>query len=58
MRDFDPSPILYTRPSRSFPEHDKVPSSSGLGHHPLKVGTRVQIPLGLLLSSFAGSTGL
>jgi hypothetical protein len=24
-----------------------VPSSSGLGHHPLKVETRVQIPLGL-----------
>ncbi len=26
----------------------EAPSSSGLGHHPLKVETRVQIPLGLL----------
>ena len=26
----------------------RVPSSSGLGHHPLKVGTRVRTPLGLL----------
>jgi hypothetical protein len=26
----------------------KVPSSSGLGHHPLKVETRVRTPLGLL----------
>ena len=25
-----------------------APSSSGLGHHPLKVETRVRIPLGLL----------
>src|SRR5437899_12797511 len=25
-----------------------VPSSSGLGHHPLKVETRVRTPLGLL----------
>ena len=24
-----------------------VPSSSGLGHHPLKVEARVRIPLGL-----------
>ena len=26
-----------------------VPSSSGLGHHPLKVEARVRIPLGLLI---------
>src|SRR5271166_5293879 len=26
----------------------RVPSSSGLGHHPLKVETRVRTPLGLL----------
>jgi hypothetical protein len=26
-----------------------APSSSGLGHHPLKVAARVRIPLGLLL---------
>jgi len=25
------------------------PSSSGLGHHPLKVAARVRIPLGVLL---------
>ena len=25
----------------------RPPSSSGLGHHPLKVATRVRIPLGL-----------
>ena len=25
-----------------------APSSSGLGHHPLKVAARVRIPLGLL----------
>ena len=28
-----------------------VPSSSGLGHHPLKVEARVRIPLGLRFSS-------
>jgi hypothetical protein len=27
--------------------HFLVPSSSGLGHHPLKVEARVRIPLGL-----------
>src|SRR5204863_1184777 len=27
-----------------------APSSSGLGHHPLKVAARVRIPLGLLMS--------
>ena len=32
------------------PAHIKVPSSRGLGHHPLKVATRVRIPLGLLNS--------
>gem|GEM_PF-2972499 len=26
---------------------DQSPSSSGLGHHPLKVAARVQIPLGM-----------
>ena len=26
---------------------DRVPSSRGLGHHPLKVETRVRTPLGL-----------
>lgn len=36
---------LPKRPSRFA----TVPSSSGLGHYPLKVGTRVQIPLGLLV---------
>src|SRR5436190_5430343 len=29
----------------------EVPSSRGLGHHPLKVETRVRIPLGLLFQS-------
>ena len=29
---------------------DLAPSSSGLGHHPLKVAARVQIPLGVLHS--------
>ena len=29
------------------PVHPKPPSSSGLGHHPLKVATRVRIPLGV-----------
>jgi hypothetical protein len=39
-------------PGQSF----TVPSSRGLGHHPLKVETRVQIPLGLLRSgSLAGN---
>ena len=27
-----------------------APSSSGLGHHPLKVAARVRIPLGLLIA--------
>src|SRR4249919_1992073 len=36
-----PSPREPARPRR-------VPSSRGLGHHPLKVETRVRTPLGLL----------
>ena len=28
-----------------------APSSSGLGHHPLKVAARVRIPLGLPIAS-------
>ena len=35
----------------------EVPSSRGLGHHPLKVEARVRIPLGLLKDSPA-SAGL
>src|SRR5687768_16961147 len=41
-------PFRY--PSGCFglaPKRAPVPSSSGLGHHPLKVETRVRTPLGL-----------
>src|SRR5215213_9147372 len=40
----------YTRPrpSGAADEARPVPSSRGLGHHPLKVEARVRIPLGLL----------
>src|SRR5271154_1821221 len=31
------------------PSGHPAPSSSGLGHHPLKVETRVRTPLGLLI---------
>ena len=50
------------RPAGRFEPATKIasrrhlaPSSSGLGHHPLKVATRVRIPLGLLSRNLAGT---
>jgi hypothetical protein len=38
-------------------ERYRLPSSSGLGHHPLKVAARVRIPLGVP-SDTSGSVNL
>jgi hypothetical protein len=37
------------------PPRRPAPSSSGLGHHPLKVAARVRIPLGLLAIVWRGA---
>jgi len=39
--------VVDTAVGRSDGTAFMVPSSRGLGHHPLKVATRVRIPLGL-----------
>src|SRR5437867_10162030 len=44
VRARDGDPLSWRRPKLS---HGSAPSSRGLGHHPLKVKTRVRIPLGL-----------
>ena len=43
--------VLSHRPKSLENRH---PSSSGLGHHPLKVAARVRIPLGLPIVSLRG----
>ena len=42
-----PTPSLSGRKHSSSTSSSLAPSSSGLGHHPLKVAARVRIPLGL-----------
>ena len=43
-----PSPRAPAALHTCHGDHRSAPSSRGLGHHPLKVATRVRIPLGLL----------
>ena len=42
-----PSPRAPAASVTCHGDHRSAPSSRGLGHHPLKVATRVRIPLGL-----------
>ena len=42
-----PSPRAPAASATCHGDHRSAPSSRGLGHHPLKVATRVRIPLGL-----------
>src|SRR5258706_4479107 len=44
-----PSAFALRRDCRVSSPGSLAPSSSGLGHHPLKVAARVRIPLGLLV---------
>src|SRR5204863_5724514 len=44
---FTTSPGSALAASASLEPRSSAPSSSGLGHHPLKVAARVRIPLGL-----------
>src|SRR5581483_1816239 len=50
-----PCPPRVVRPSEVV---GMAPSSRGLGHHPLKVETRVRIPLGLPRTSRSGATSV
>jgi hypothetical protein len=52
-----PGPLAVRIPYPGSPV-SSVPSSRGLGHHPLKVATRVRIPLGLPTKyQFSGHAG-
>ena len=45
------------RPGFTLGSFRSAPSSRGLGHHPLKVATRVRIPLGLLARTTCSAGG-
>ena len=49
--------VVGSRPTRPTPQRVGPPSSSGLGHHPFKVATRIRTPLGAQEDHHAWSRG-